>query len=69
MALTVNTKVILVDENVDLTQRKDALNNGKVEITTVGELLTLLIPAPPASGDFYLKSEDGVIFWELPNVG
>jgi hypothetical protein len=65
MALTLNTKVILVNEDVDLTQKKDAINNDKVVITTVGELLELALPAIPTDGTYFLLSTDGVLSWEL----
>jgi hypothetical protein len=74
MALTLNTKVILVNEDVDLTQRKDLINNGKVEIVTVSELLSLLetpvseLPTIEEEGAFFLASTDGVLSWE-PIVG
>lgn len=64
MALTLNTQVILVSEGVDLTQKKDSGNNAKVEITTVGELLELALPAIPETGEFFLKTTDGVLSWE-----
>jgi hypothetical protein len=70
MALTLNTKVILVNEDVDLTQRKDLINNGKVEIVTVSELLSLLetpvseLPTIEEEGSFFLASIDGVLSWE-----
>jgi hypothetical protein len=65
MALTLNTQVILVNENVDLTQRKDTNNNEKVEIVTVGELLQLALPEIPEDGAFVLTATDGVLSWEL----
>jgi hypothetical protein len=69
MALTLNTQVILVSEGVDLTQKKDAGNNAKVEITTVGDLLALALPAIPETGEFFLKLEDGVLSWEEAGGG
>lgn len=69
MALTLNTKVILVNENVDLTQKKDAKNNEQVEITTVGNLLTLALPTKPNTGKHYLISNNGVLAWEAENLG
>jgi hypothetical protein len=71
MALTLNTKVILVNEDVDLTQRKDLANNAKVEIVTVGDILDLVeapaneLPEPPETGTYFLLSTDGVLSWEL----
>jgi hypothetical protein len=69
MALTLNTKVILVDENVDLTQKKDAINNGKAVVTTVGELLALALPPIEETGTFFLASTDGVLSWEATGGG
>jgi hypothetical protein len=69
MALTLNTKVILVDENVDLTQKKDAINNSKAVVTTVGELLALALPPIEETGTFFLASTDGVLSWETTGGG
>lgn len=68
MALTLNTKVILVNEDVDLTQKKDAINNDKVVITTVGDLLALALPAIENEGTYTLKSVDGELTWVSDEV-
>lgn len=59
MALTLNTQIVGVTENVDLTLRKDEINNGKVEVFTAADLLALIVPTPPAVGSFsfYLLTE------------
>jgi hypothetical protein len=41
MALTLNTQIAGINENVDLTQKKDQINNAKVEVFSVGDLLDL----------------------------
>jgi hypothetical protein len=66
----VQVDVVTTETGLVVEQGTLHVINNKLKVHLNNEIKEIvLIPAAPLDGNFYLKSEDGVISWEAENLG
>jgi hypothetical protein len=66
----VQVDVVTTETGLVVEQGTLHVINNKLKVHLNNEIKEIvLIPAAPLEGNFYLKSEDGVISWEAENLG
>lgn len=61
----VKVDVVTTESGLRVEQGTLHVFSDKLKVHLAGEIKEIvLIPAPPAEGQFFLKADDGVISWE-----